>query len=102
MDIVDSYTIFASVFNGCSNITDHKYNINGSLRGYNLTSLEEFTNYSISIMASNHRGSSSNTTVYQQTESKSKSPRIFYFTNQCTFYLVCCCLIYYRAWLLCS
>ena len=80
-DIVDSYTIIASVFNGCSNIADHKYNINGSLRVYNLTSLEEFTNYSISLTASNHRGSSSNTTVYQQTEATSKSAKIVILTN---------------------
>ena len=100
MDIVESYTIFASVSYGCSNIADRNYNINGSLRDYNLTSLEEFTNYSISIMASNHRGSSRNFTVYQQTESKSKSARIIYFTYKCTFYLLCCCLIQYRAWLL--
>ena len=73
-----SYNIFASVFNGCSNIADHKYYIRGSLREYNLTSLEEFTNYSISVTAVNRRGSSSNTTVYQQTKSTSKSARITY------------------------
>ena len=73
---MDSYTIFASVSNECSSITDHVYTINGGLREYNLTSLEEFTNYSISIMASNDRGSSSNATLSQQTESTSKSARI--------------------------
>ena len=71
---MDSYTLFASV-NGCSNITDYKIDINGSLREYNLIRLEEFTNYSISVMAGNQRGSSSNTTVYQQTEATSKYAR---------------------------
>ena len=93
MDIVDSYTIFASISYGCSNIADQRFNINGSLMEYNLTSLEEFTNYSISIMASNHRGSSSNFTVYQQTKSKSKSPRIIFLQTNVFIYLVCCCLI---------
>ena len=93
---MDSYTIFASVFNGCSNIPDHKNGIRGSLREYNITSLEEFTNYSISVMAGNYRGSSSNTTVYQQTESKSKLARII------IFHLLCYCFIQHRAWLLCS
>ena len=89
-DIVDSYTIFASVINGCSNITDHEYNIHGSLREYNLTSLEVFTNYSISVMAGNHRGSSSYFTIYQKTESTSKSARITYLLYY--VFLVCYCL----------
>ena len=63
------------MFNECSNVTDHEYDINGSLREYNLTSLEVFTNYSISVTAGNHRGSSSNYTVYQQTEATSKYAR---------------------------
>ena len=86
---MDSYTIFASMFNGCSNITDHEYNINGSLREYNLTSLEVFTNYSISVMAGNHRGSSTNFTVYHKTESTSKSARIIYLLYY--VFLVCYC-----------
>ena len=75
---MDSYNIFVSVFNGCSNIEDHENDISGSLREYNITSLEEFTNYSISVTAVNQRGSSSYTTVYQQTKSTSKSARITY------------------------
>ena len=82
---MDKYNIFASVFKGCSNIADHKYYIRGSLREHNLTSLEEFTNYSISVMASNHRGPPSNTTVYQQTKSTSKSARIIFLQTNVLF-----------------
>ena len=72
--------------NRCSDLTDYEYDINGSLREYNLTGLEEFTNYSISILVGNHRGSSSNFTLYQQTKATGKSARIFFI-----FYFLCYC-----------
>ena len=61
---MDSYTIFyIHVFNGCEDIVQNYSNltmqgIDKTTRSYNLTELEEYSDYTITIIAINQAGSS--------------------------------------------
>lgn len=57
-DVVDSYTISYMGLAGCSNLSGSK-GINGSLRNYNVTDLEEAMEYTITIRAVNIQGPNS-------------------------------------------